>query len=284
MCRLLGVLSPIEISTRPWLLDSERSLYAQSNVTPETAQRDGWGIGWYDADGRIHVQKGIRGAFEPSEKEHFRLIAGSARSRNLIGHLRHASNPMKLPRERLLALANSQPFEDGQTLFAHNGSIPLPTETRKLLGPLDSRVQGVNDSEVFYWLMDKHFRDSGDALEAFVSARRELVTVWERNGRPEGGPWSALNVLFSPMPDELWAFCCYEGEHGHNLCDAGQPYYQMSFQETPTGLVVGSEPFDSHRENWNALPNGQFLRAQIHNGRVLVEKGTLPVLSPIPSR
>jgi len=284
MCRLLGVLSPIEISTRPWLLDSERSLYAQSNVTPETAQRDGWGIGWYDADGRIHVQKGIRGAFEPSEKEHFRLIAGSARSRNLIGHLRHASNPMKLPRERLLALANSQPFEDGQTLFAHNGSIPLPTETRKLLGPLDSRVQGVNDSEVFYWLMDKHFRDSGDALEAFVSARRELVTVWERNGRPEGGPWSALNVLFSPMPDELWAFCCYEGEHGHNLCDAGQPYYQMSFQETPTGLVVGSEPFDSHRENWNALANGQFLRAQIHNGRVLVEKGTLPVLSPIPSR
>ena len=284
MCRLLGVLSPTEISARPWLLDSDRSLYAQSNVSPEMAQRDGWGIGWYDSGGRIHVQKGIRGAFEPTEKEHFRLIAGTARSRNLIGHLRHASNPMNLPRERLLSLANSQPFEDGETLFAHNGMIPLPMETRKLLGPLDSRVLGINDSEVLYWLMEKHFNESGNALEAYVGARRDLVTVWERNGRPKPGPWSGLNVLFAPMPDELWAFCCYEGDHGNNLCDDGQPYYQMSYQQTSTGLIVGSEPFDSHRENWNALPNGQYLRGRIRNGTVMIEKGTLPVLAPIPSR
>ena len=284
MCRLLGVLSPDEISGRPWLLDSERSLFAQSNVTPETAQRDGWGIGWFDAQGQLHVQKGIHGAFEPREKEHFRLIAGSAKSRNLIGHLRHASNPLKLSRERLLALVNSQPFEDGQTLFGHNGSIPFPTETRKLLGPLDARVQGVNDSEVLYWLLQKHFIDSGDALKSFVAARKDLVGVWTQKGRPEGGPWSGLNVLYAPQPDELWAFCCYEGEHGTNLCDAGQPYYQMSYQEMPTGLVIGSEPFDSHRERWNTLPNGQFLRARIHNGRVLVDKGTLPVLATVPGR
>jgi predicted glutamine amidotransferase len=284
MCRLLGILSPQEISARPWLLDSERSLFAQSNVTPETAQRDGWGIGWFDADGLIHVQKGVRGAFEPSEKEHFRLIAGSARSRNLIGHLRHASNPMNLPRERLLALVNSQPFDDGETLFAHNGAIPLPTETRTVLGPFEPRVQGVNDSEVLYWLLAKHFRETGDPLAAYTRARQDLLAVWDRHGRPTGGPWSGLNVLFAPMPDELWAFCAYEGEHGTNLCDGYQPYYQMSYQETPTGLVVGSEPFDTHRENWNALPNGQFLRARIYQGKVLVEKGTLPVVSPLLTR
>ena len=281
MCRLLGVLSPQEISSRPWLLDSERSLFAQSNVSPEWAQKDGWGIGWFDTEGRIHVQKGIRGAFEPSEKEHFRLIAGSARSHNLIGHLRHASNPMNLPREQLLSLVNSQPFEDGQTLFGHNGAIPLPRETRPLLGPLDGKVQGVNDSEVLYWLLEKHFLESGDARDAYVRARADLVDVWERHGRPEKGPWSGLNVLFAPAPDELWAFCCYHGEYGHNLCDEGQPYYQMSYQETPTALVIGSEPFDSHRENWNALSNGEFLHGRIHNGRVLVEKGTLPQLSPV---
>jgi predicted glutamine amidotransferase len=284
MCRLLGVLSPEEISSKTWLLDSERSLYVQSNVTPETAQKDGWGIGWFDADGRIHLQKGVRGAFEPQEREHFRLIAGSARSRNLIGHLRHASNPMKLPYEQLLSLQNSQPFEDGQTLFAHNGSIPLPRETRKVLGPLDSKIKGVNDSEVLYWLLQKHFLESGDVLQSYHEARKELVNVWERHVRPAGGPWSGLNVLFAPMPDELWAFCCFEGDHGHNLCDDGQPYYQMSYQETPAGLVVGSEPFDSHRERWNALANGEFLHARIHGGRVLIEKGTLPALKPILAR
>jgi predicted glutamine amidotransferase len=283
MCRLLGVLSPNEEPGRRWLLDSERSLFVQSNVNPEMAQKDGWGIGWFDAEGRIHLQKGVRGAFEPGEKEHFRLVAGSAKSRNLIGHLRHASNPMKLPLEQLLALPNSQPFEDGQTMFAHNGAIPLPRETRKVLGPLDAKVHGVNDSEVLYWLIQKHYRTTGDVLQSYHAARRELITVWEQNGRPAGGPWSGLNVLFAPMPDELWAFCCYEGDHGHNLCDAGQPYYQMSYQETPTSLVVCSEPLDSHRENWNALTNGQFLRARIHNGRIELEKGDLPLLAPLLS-
>jgi predicted glutamine amidotransferase len=284
MCRLLGVLSPEEVSARPWLLDSERSLFVQSNVTPETAQRDGWGIGWFDTEGRIHVQKGIHGAFEPSEKEHYRLIAGTAKSRNLIGHLRHASNPLQLPREQLLSLVNSQPFEDGQTLFGHNGSIPLPTETRKLLGSLAPRVQGVNDSEVLYWLLVKHYRDSGDPLAAFAATCHDLTTVWEQNGRPGSGPWSGLNVLFAPLPDELWAFCRYHGEHGTNLCDDGQPYYQMCYQETPTGLVVGSEPFDSHRERWNALPNDQYLHGRIVDGRIVLEKGEMPVLSPMLSR
>jgi predicted glutamine amidotransferase len=283
MCRLLGILAPQETSGRTWLLDSERSLFVQSNVSPETAQKDGWGIGWFDPEGRIHVQKGIHGASEPREKEHFRLTAGSAHSRNLIGHLRHASNPLKLPHERLLSLVNSQPFDDSETLFAHNGSIPLPTETRRLLGRLDSRIQGVNDSEVLFWLLEKHFRESGEPLGAYVAARRDLISVWERSGRPAGGPWSGLNVLFAPAPDELWAFCCYEGEHGHNLCDEGQPYYEMSYQETPTALVVGSEPFDSHRERWNALRNGQFLRGRIHEGTVLLERGDLPALAPLLS-
>jgi predicted glutamine amidotransferase len=284
MCRLLGVLAPEEISARPWLLDSERSLFVQSNVDPEKAQKDGWGIGWFDSDGGIHLQKGVRGAFEPQEKEHFRLVAGSARSRNLIGHLRHASNPMKLAPEQLLSLQNSQPFEDGQTLFAHNGAIPLPRETRKILGPLDAEIHGLNDSEVLYWLIQKHYRHSGDVVQSYHAARLDLIKVWEQNGRPAGGPWSGLNVLFAPLPDELWAFCCFEGDYGHNLCDDGQPYYQMSYQETPTALVIGSEPFDSHRENWNGLTNGQFLRGRIHNGRIILEKGTLPVLQPILTR
>ncbi len=283
MCRLLGVLSPVEVSARPWLLDSERSLFAQSNVSRETAQRDGWGIGWFDGDDRIHVQKGVRGAFEAAEKEHFRLVAGSARSRNLIGHLRHASNPMNLPREKLLALVNSQPFDDGRVLFAHNGAIPLPTETRPLLGKLGTRVQGVNDSEVLFWLLVKRFNESGDPLKAYAAARLDLQSVWADHGRPSGGPWSGLNVLFSPLPDELWAFCCYEGDHGHNLCDEGQPYYQMSYQETPAGLVVGSEPFDAHRERWTPLLNGEFLHGRIHDGKVVVAKGRLPVLAPLLS-
>ncbi len=284
MCRLLGVLSPQEISASPWLVDSERSLLTQSHVTPETSQRDGWGIGWYDAENRIHVQKGIHGAFEATEKPHYLVAAGSARSRLVVGHLRHASNPLNLSREQLLALVNSQPFEDGTSLFAHNGSIPFPTETRKRLGSLERNVQGVNDSEVLYWLLERHFRDIGDPLAAYVQAQRDLVADWERLGRKTEGAFSGLNVLFSTGPEELWAFCSYVGDHGTNLCDDGQPYYEMSFQQSPAALVVGSEPFDGHRERWSSLPNDHYLRARVVEGRLRVETGKIPALQLVRAR
>ncbi len=46
MCRLFGLLATQPESAEPWLVRSDRSLLAQSNHSPEEAQRDGWGIAW----------------------------------------------------------------------------------------------------------------------------------------------------------------------------------------------------------------------------------------------
>ncbi len=284
MCRLLGVLSPAVISAKPWLVDSDRSLLVQSNVTPETAQREGWGIAWFDVTGQVHLQKGIHGAFEPNEKEHYLLVAGTAAGRAMVGHLRHASNPLRLPRADLLALPNSQPFEDGRVIFAHNGAIPLPLETRKLLGPLDQNIRGVNDSEVLFWLMMKDYRENGDPLHAYVEAQKELVRVWEDAGGPEPGPYSGLNVIFATGQEDLWAFCAFDGEHGTSLCDAGQPYYEMSYQQTDQTLVVASEPTDSHRERWNPLRNGRYLHARVLGGEMRLHTGEVPFRATLLAR
>jgi predicted glutamine amidotransferase len=288
MCRLFGLLTTRDEPSEPWLVHSERSLLAQSHVTPEVAQPDGWGIGWFTSTGRTRVEKGARGAFEPGERERFVQAAKDATGSLVIGHLRHASNPLHLAPEQLIGLENSQPFETHTTLFAHNGSIPFPVETRPMLGVHEPKVRGVNDSEVLFWLLYRNTVEHQDPLRGYVHTVEDLYRVWEGNGRPPIPPFSGLNVLYSRGPDELWAFCQWTGDHGEGLFDASRRYYEMAYDAKPHRLVVGSEPFDRESAAWKSLRSGEYLHARRENGHVVVTTGRTPLpegldLRPLPT-
>ena len=277
MCRLLGLLTSQDDAAETWLVRSERSLLAQSHASPETAQRDGWGIAWYTGGGRTHVEKGIRGAFEPSEKERFRMAARSSAPPLVVGHLRHASNPLGLRPEQLLGPENSQPFDTHTVLFAHNGAIPFPRETRPLLGVHEDRPRGVNDSEVLFWLLVRHFEETNDLLRSYVRTVEDLVRVWQGLRRPKVAAFSGLNVLFAPGPQELWAFCLWTGDHGAGLLDASRRYYEMAYRATPHRFLVGSEPFDGERSGWSSMPSGTYVRAVRNASYVELTRGTIPL-------
>ena len=281
MCRLLGLLTSQDDAAETWLVRSERSLLAQSHASPETAQRDGWGIAWYTGGGRTHVEKGIRGAFEPSEKERFRMAARSSVPPLVVGHLRHASNPLGLRPEQLLGPENSQPFDTHTVLFAHNGAIPFPRETRPLLGVDEDRPRGVNDSEVLFWLLVRNTEETNDPLRGYAQSVEDLVRVWQGLGRPAIPPFSGLNVLFARSPEELWAFCLWAGDYGTGLFDTTRRYYEMTYQASPRRLVVGSEPFDGDRSGWASLPSGSYLRGVRNGGRVEVTQGRIPLPSAL---
>ena len=288
MCRLLGLLTAQDDAAEAWLVRSDRSLLAQSNASPTTAQREGWGIGWYTDGGRTRVEKGIRGAFEPTERAHYLDAAKASAPPLVLGHLRHASNPLGLPPEQLLGLQNSQPFDTHTALFAHNGAIPFPRETRTLLGVHEDKPRGVNDSEVLFWLLLRHVEETRDPLRAYVQSVEDLVRVWQGLGRPKVAPFSGLNVLYAPGPDDLWAFCLWTGDHGCGLLDPTRRYYEMTYRATPRRLLVGSEPFDGERGSWTDLPSGGYLHAVRADGRVDVTRGTLPIpraldLGPVPA-
>jgi predicted glutamine amidotransferase len=284
MCRLFGILSEQAGSAEPWLVRSDRSLLAQSNVDPERAQKDGWGIGWFVNGGRAHVEKGPRGAFLEEERGRYLEAAAAARGTLVIGHLRHASNPLKLPYEKLIALENSQPFENHTTLFAHNGAISFPTETRPFLGVHESKVRGVNDSEVLFWLLYRNTEETGDPLIGYVHTVEDLVRVWEGFHKPAIPPFSGLNVLFARSPDELWAFCLWTGDHGTGLFDANRRYYEMTYQTAAHRVVVGSEPFDGEPGVWKSMPSGTYLRARRGEHRVDVTVGKIPLPTALEIR
>lgn len=284
MCRLFGLMTTREESAEPWLLRSDRSLLAQSNVSPEEAQKDGWGVGWFEDGGRARVVRGTGGAFEPDERDRFAKAAHDADGPLVVGHLRRASNPLRLPHERLIAVENSQPFENHTTIFAHNGSIPFPVETRPFLGLHEGKVRGVNDSEVLFWLLVRNTEETGDPLIGYVHTVEDLVRVWQAMGRPAIPPFSGLNVLFSRRPDELWAFCLWTGDHGSGLFDTSRRYFEMTYQAHSHRVVVGSEPFDGEPGVWRPLGSGTYLHAQRGEGRIDVKVGKVPLPTALEVR
>lgn len=288
MCRLFGLLSATDESAEPWLVRSDRSLLAQANVSPEDAQKDGWGVGWFTDGGRARVERGTGCAATEGERELFVRAAQDADGPLILGHLRHASNPLNLTPDRLIGLENSQPFDTHTTLFVHNGSIPFPTETRPFLGLHESKVKGVNDSEVLFWLLVRNTEEHGDPLVGYVRTVEDLVRVWEAMGRPEKPPFSALNVIFSRGPDEMYAFAQWTGDHGTGLIDETRRYFEMAYAATSHRVVVGSEPFDGQRGTWKSLPSGHYLHAKREDGHVTLTTARTPIpdsleLRPPPS-
>jgi predicted glutamine amidotransferase len=277
MCRLFGLLTTRDDAAETWLVRSDRSLLAQAHASPQTAQRDGWGIAWYTDGSRTHVEKGSRGAFEPDERERFVAAARASTPPLVVGHLRHASNPMGLPPERLIGPENSQPFETHTHLFAHNGAIPFPRETRPFLGVHEGKPRGVNDSEVLFWLLMRNTEETNDPLHGYVQSVEDLVRVWQGLGKPKVAPFSGLNVLFSRHPKELWAFCLWTGDHGSGLLDRQRRYYEMTYLATPHRFVVGSEPFDGERGVWTSMASGAYVHAVQDGQRVEVHRGVIPV-------
>ncbi|HTT25426.1 MAG TPA: class II glutamine amidotransferase [Thermoplasmata archaeon] len=276
MCRLLGLIGSSPTPAEAWLVASDRSLLVQAHASDEMAQRDGWGIAWFAGPGAARVEKGTGGAAEPGERERFKEVAGRATGPVVVGHLRHASNPMNLPKARLIGPENSQPFSLGRTVFAHNGAIPLPRETRPRLGALEEKVQGVNDSEVLFLLLAHHLEETKDPVQAYARCVADLNAVWLEHGRPTPLPYTGLNVVLTRGPEELWAFCHWQGEHGTAFFDTGRPYYQMAYRANAQHALFGSEPFDG-RPDWRTLSNGEYAYAQLVHGLVAVETGKIPL-------
>ena len=277
MCRLLGLLGSPHQPPYHWLVRSDRSLLSLSNVREEARQGEGWGIAWYAPNRQVALVKGIGCAADPGEREAFTAAAARAEPPLVLGHLRKASNPKRLPREQLLGLANSQPFAYGSTLFAHNGSIPLPDATRALCGPYEAEIRGVNDSEVLFYLLLNHLDSTPDPARAFADTVADLTHVWDREGHPGKYPYAGLNVLLALGPHELWAFCLYTGDPKCGLRDETTPYYQMTYAGDSSHVVIASETLDTVRKDWKPLTNGNYLVAQDDRGTVRFRTGVIPL-------
>ena len=258
MCRLYGQISLRPRTARDYLLDAEHSLFKQSFCRKDYPQKDGWGIGCYLRPSGATVNKSEKPLFH--ERRRFELLAERSSSRILIAHIRAASNPRNLPRRLLIGKQNSQPFSYGPLLFAHNGTLNIPQEVRKHLGPYRKRVRGFNDSEIYFWHLVKFWKRHRSIPIALRESLRELQNIWSRCKKrypKKKQPTTGLNTFLSDGK-KLYAFCHYTSPGKKSLCTRNHSWGQLCWSRKGDRVLVASEPMDG-KSAWLKIPQGQLL-------------------------
>jgi glutamine amidotransferase len=213
--------------------------------------------------GRPKIVKSPQALFRESAK--LRKAARRVKGNVLIGHVRWASNPLKLPKQDLIGLRHTQPFSYKNWIFAHNGTLLIPKEVRAELGPLEKYIEGNNDSEVlFYWLM-KYLRwgSRGQMAQSVRRSLRDLDRVWEKCRKKYPlykYPYHGLNWVLTN--GKILIAMCFVNPAGFGKAKAlvhrKEPYYQLRYKQSPTGWIAASEPLDND-PHWKLLRHGQIL-------------------------
>ncbi|MEM2500772.1 MAG: class II glutamine amidotransferase [Candidatus Bathyarchaeia archaeon] len=271
MCRLFGMVSTKPSNAVRYLLSDPCSLYAQSRADPLRLQGDGWGLGFYE-DGCLRVFRSERPIYE--EYYCFKSIVEGVKSNIIVAHVRRASNPRGLPRERLISIENIQPFSYESYLFAHNGTITIPDEVSNMLGEWRFKIRGLNDSEVYFWYIVKEICEGRSLKEALRNFEEDLWRVWRevRERHPnKNRPYIGLNIVFSDGVC-LYAYCKYdENLDGsmRTLCYRDSPAMRMVYVADGDRLIVASERTNDD-EDWRPLRSGQLIIGRIEGDAVKV--------------
>lgn len=155
MCELLGIsVSPAAELGLDFRAFRGRAAHANNH--------HGWGVAWYDADGRPVVHKEAERADESALAA--RLAADPPTSSIFLVHVRAATVGR-------VALANSHPFVRGRWTFAHNGTISMADE----LDRGGRAVAGDTDSErAFLHLLHRLDSWTGAVEEGIAAVAADL--------------------------------------------------------------------------------------------------------------
>jgi predicted glutamine amidotransferase len=245
MCRWIAYRGE-SISLERYVTAPSHSLIEQSMRALEAAagtNGDGFGLGWYDAQ---QVEPGLYREVRPAwSDENLKHLCRHIRSHLFFAHVR-ASTGTATTRP------NCHPFAYGRWLFMHNGQIGDWSLIRRRVEALipdalyPSRI-GTTDSEAAFLAILGAGADN-DPVAATVATLATLTDMVRASGTTE--PLRFTAALADGR--NLYAFrYVYNG-------NANTLYYR----EAKGNLVVASEPLDTERDYWKAVPAGQLIVAR----------------------
>jgi predicted glutamine amidotransferase len=240
MCRLLSTYGKPE-SWSKIILEFQKQ--ANTGQIPpisgiEPGHKDGWGMAMSNINnsGMEIVGKYLGSAMEADEyKKH--VDSYSIPPRIFMCHLRKASSGIQI------SLSNSHPFQYGEWVFSHNGTV---YESNKLISNSKLKITSDDsDSEqYFHFLLSSMLNEESkqEFPEKIIDALLNINV-----------PFTSLNSMFS-NGSELFAI---------RYCSKHEDYYSLSYYETTDGIVISSEPVnipELNDNNWKEMPNRSMIR------------------------
>ncbi|MEV7614295.1 class II glutamine amidotransferase [Streptomyces sp. NPDC089799] len=260
MCRWLAY------SGSPILLDSvlyrpEHSLINQSHrarMGVETVNGDGFGIGWYSAegDGTPAVFRDIGPAWN---NRNLQELSAHVRSRLFFAHVRASTGTA-------IQQSNCHPFRHGRWMWMHNGAI---TDFHRLRRDLCMAVdpvifpsmEGSTDSEVMFYLAVTYGLD-----QDVPGAVARMAGLVERLGKEHGVPHPLQMTIAVSDGERTWAFRYSSVRKSRSLFYSSkaetvrQLHPELEYLRgvsDETRLIV-SEPLGDLPGVWNELPEASY--------------------------
>ncbi|MBT2470651.1 class II glutamine amidotransferase [Streptomyces sp. ISL-66] len=259
MCRWLAY------SGSPMLLDAvlyrpEHSLINQSlhaRMGVESTNGDGFGIGWYsaDGDGTPAVFRDIAPAWN---NRNLRELAAHVRSTLFFAHVRASTGSA-------VQQTNCHPFRHGRWLWMHNGAIAeFPRLQRDLCMAVDPAlfpsIEGSTDSEVMFYLAVTFGLD-----QDVPGAVARMAGFVERLGKEHGVPEPLQMTVAVSDGERVWAFRYSSRGESRSLFYSSRAetvrHLELDYlsEVSDATRIVVSEPLGGLPGVWNEVPEASYV-------------------------
>jgi glutamine amidotransferase len=262
MCRWLAYHgSPVLLDSllyRPEHSLINQSLHARLGV--ETTNGDGFGIGWYSADGAGDGTPAVFRDIGPAWSDrNLRELAAHVRSPLFFAHVRASTGSA-------IQQTNCHPFRHGRWLWMHNGSIAdFPRLQRDLCMAVDPAlfpsIEGSTDSEVMFYLSITFGLD-----QDVPGAVARMAGLVERLGK-EHGVVDPLQMTVAVSDGErVWAFryssqgktrSLFYSTRAETIRHLHPELEYLRHVSDETRIIV-SEPLGDLPGVWNELPEASY--------------------------
>jgi glutamine amidotransferase len=258
MCRWLAYYGkPIRMDKV--LYQGQYSLIDQSlksRLGAEPTNGDGFGIGWYSAEGT----PGVFHSTEPAWNDrNLREISGHVESHLFLAHVRATTGTP-------VQQTNCHPFHYGKWLWMHNGLIgdwlevkrDLVLQVAPALYPL---IEGTTDSEVLFFLaltlgLEE---DPPGAVERAIGLVEEV-------GHRHGVQYPFQGTIATTNGEKLWAFrYSSEGKSRTLYFSTAYDTLKAMYPDDPRlddydeeSRIVVSEPLGDVAGVWNPVPEASW--------------------------
>lgn len=240
MCRHLGYLGPAR-TLHDLVYDGEHSLESQS-YSPRMCKgnvlnADGFGVGWYGADGRPPAR--FRRAQPIWTDESFREVSAAVETTCAVAALRSATPGFPVDESA------AQPFRAGGRLFSHNGKVEgfagVEGKLRELAGDLSAvpDARAAVDSALLFALAARRWAEGdglGDGLAAVVRTVAALAP----------GDYNLLAADGAALAATAWGASLF-------------------VRASPAEIVIASEPLDDD-PGWRIVPDRSLVTAGLAAG------------------